>query len=282
MTTESNAELSLVKEEIRAAMNEDRVMIFLQPIYGTKKRRIVSAEVLTRIAREDGTYLMPDTFIPVAEEMGFIEELDTIIIKKACEFIKKYDITSLGLTHIEVNLSVRSGEKKSFVNTCRRVIKSCRIDPTLINFEITETAVLSRKAKLLSNMSQLISKGFNFSLDDFGCGESNLTYVIDMPVTIIKFDKNLIDSYSKSAKAQTVIKWMVDLAHEMGMKTVSEGVETEEMFSDMNEIGIDYIQGYYFSRPLPVGKFVAYVMAENGDAEEKDMEEGLSEVFIRT
>lgn len=260
---QSEAELRQLKEEIKGAIADDRVMIYLQPIFSNQQRRFISAEVLTRIKREDGSLLMPNIFIPAAEKTGVIRELEEKIIRKACEFIRDYDIKSIGMDYIEVNLSIKSGEKKDFAEKYKNIISEYDIDPSLINFEITETATLSEKRLLLENMNRLIEHGFKFSLDDFGSGESNLNYIIDMPITIIKFDKNLTDAYECNTKAEIVMKSTVQMAHDLGIKTISEGVETEEMFGKMKDIGIDFIQGYYFSRPLPIDEFVSFIRKHN-------------------
>lgn len=260
---QSEVELHRLKETIEKAIEDDRVVIYLQPIYSNRRKKFVSAEVLTRIINEDGSLLMPNIFIPAAEKTGVIKELEEVIIRKACEFIRDHDIRSMGLDYIEVNLSIKSGEKKDFAGKYKNIIASYHIDPSLINFEITETATLSEKRLLLDNMNQLIEHGFNFSLDDFGSGESNLNYIIDMPITIIKFDKNLTDAYECNTKAEIVMKATVQMAHDLGIKTVSEGVETEEMFGNLSAIGIDYIQGYYFSKPLPAEDFISFIRENN-------------------
>lgn len=252
-------EVLWIEDEIKKAITDDRIMIYLQPIYSNTKKRFVSAEVLARIKREDGSLLMPSTFIPIAEQSGLIRDLEDVIIRKTCEFIYKYDLRALGLDYVEVNLSVKNGEKTDFAKKCKTMIAEYRIDPSLVNFEITETAVLSEKSRLLENMNQMIEHGFRFSLDDFGSGESNLNYIIDMPITIIKFDKTLTDAYKCNDKAKAVIKSVICMAHDMGIKIVSEGVETEDTFCNMNDIGIDYIQGFYFSKPLPVLEFVSFI-----------------------
>lgn len=256
-------DLKVLEKEIKTAIAEDRVMIYLQPIYSNKAKRFTSAEVLTRIKRNDGSFIMPAFFIPAAEEIGIISELEDEIIKKTCQFLVENDIKELGMNCLEVNLSIKNGEQESFAKKYEELITSYGISPNLINFEITETASLSEKKKLLDNMNKLISSGFNFSLDDFGCGESNLNYIIDMPIMTIKFDRNMSLAYMENKKAETVMKSTVKMAHDLGLKTVSEGIEDEDMLKKMEEIGIDYIQGYYFSKPLPTEEFITFIKNNN-------------------
>jgi EAL domain-containing protein (putative c-di-GMP-specific phosphodiesterase class I) len=115
------------------------------------------------------------------------------------------------------------------------------------------------KKKILKNMEKLINAGINFSLDDFGTGRSNLDYFLEMPVQVIKFDYSFTQGYFKSEKAKLVIENMIELMHSMGMAIVSEGVETKEQFETMCGLGVEYIQGFYFSKPLPKDEFIAFL-----------------------
>ena len=254
------AEYESLKSKIEKAVNDDRITIFLQPIYSTKEKRIVSAEVLMRLINENGEVLPPYKFITAAEKSGLIIQLESIVFKKACEFIKTHDMDALGLKYLEINLSVKKGESKKLVKEYEEIVREYGIEHEKINLEITESASLNEKHSLLDNMSKFIEKGIKFSLDDFGSGESNLNYIIDMPVSIIKFDKDMTDAYFKSEKAKIVMDSAINMIHKLGLKTVVEGVETKEQFDAMLKIQTDYIQGYYFSKPLDVNDFVEYVL----------------------
>lgn len=133
-----------------------------------------------------------------------------------------------------------------------------------INLEITETGSIKARNILLRNMQRLIEYGVCFSLDDFGNGESNLNYIVDMPVEIIKFDRDMTQAYFNKEKAKFVMSAARNMIQEMGLHIVSEGVETREQFEHLAKIGIDYIQGYYFSKPLPAEEFLAFVRAQGG------------------
>lgn len=171
-----------------------------------------------------------------------------------------------GLIIIINNTKLKAKDSYVPVSRSKRLIRkpeSVReygIEHEKINLEITESASLNEKHSLLDNMSKFIEKGIKFSLDDFGSGESNLNYIIDMPVSIIKFDKDMTDAYFKSEKAKIVMDSAINMIHKLGLKTVVEGVETKEQFDAMLKIQTDYIQGYYFSKPLDVNDFVEYVL----------------------
>lgn len=254
-----------MEQEILSALKEDRVVIYLQPIYSNKAKRFVSGEVLTRIIKSDGSILSPGDFIPVAEQSKLINLLERRILEKTLQFLAENDIHKLGLKHIELNMSIKTGERDDFVDICNEILNQYKINPKTLNVEITETASISEKKNLLNNMRQLIDKGFQFSLDDFGSGYSNLNYVIDMPVSIIKFDLAMTKATECNDKAFIVMKNAVHMAHELQLTTIAEGVETKESLERMVNMGIDYIQGYYFSKPLPVDKFVTFLQEHNKD-----------------
>lgn len=250
-----------IRQSVLSALEENRVEVFYQPIYSTKKNRFVSAEALARIRNTDGTILQPGKFIPVAEETGLIEELGERIFEEVCEFLQKSNVERLGISYIEVNLSVIQCEKKDLAERYIKIMDRYKVKPWQINLEITESASVKTKEILLENMKKLINYGVTFSLDDFGIGQSNLDYVIEMPVSLMKLDMNMTQSYFRDLKAQYVVQAAIHMAHGMDLLLVAEGVETEEQLKGMRDENIDFIQGYYFSKPLPQQEFLSYLEA---------------------
>ena len=264
---EHNRQQDKIKTFITSAIKDDRVEIFLQPIYNVKEKRFTTAEALIRIRNTDGSIVRPDLFIPIAESSGLIIQLGEIVFKKVCRMIKEYDIKKLGLDYIEVNLSVRQCEKNDFAANYIDIMNIYGIDPGLINLEITETASIHTSATrniIVKNMEKLIKCGVKFALDDFGNGESNLNYIVDMPVSIVKFDKDMSNAYFQNKKAKFVMDAAMHMIHDMKLEIVAEGIETREQMEKIAEIGIEYIQGYYFSKPLPKDEFIQYIKTHNG------------------
>ena len=177
--------------------------------------------------------------------------------------MKSYRVEKLGIQKVELNLSVKQGENPIFVTRILELIEKNSIDPKLLNFEITETNSIQSKENVLSNMEKLKEHGISFSLDDFGAGSSNLNYIVDMPVEIVKLDKHLTEEYFNNPKAQAIVKTVVGMAHSMGLRIISEGIETAEQKAAMEELGIDYLQGYYFSYPLPEHEFLRFIQQFN-------------------
>lgn len=249
----------VIQQEIADALSENRVEVFLQPIYSNQNGHFTSAEALVRIRKKNGDLLSPGIFIPIAEDTGQILALGERVIEKVCDFLKNTNVLNLGIHYIEVNLSVIQCEKEDLAERLISIVEKYHINPKLINLEITETASISARTTLLENMKQLIKYGFSFSLDDFGKGESNLMYVVEMPVSIVKLDYDISKAFFSSPKAKHVVRAVVRMAHDMNLKLVAEGIETKEELERMCTEGIDYIQGYYYSKPLPMKDFLDFL-----------------------
>ena len=248
-----------LEQMIADALTEDRVEVFLQPIYSNADQDFTSAEALVRIREKDDSLIPPGTFIPVAEASGQILELGERIFEKVCEFLTSGEALTLGLKVVEVNLSVIQCERKDLAERLIEITEKYDISPSLINLEITETVSISARATLLANMKKLIEYGFRFSLDDFGKGESNLMYVVEMPVSVVKLDYDMTKAFFKSSKARLVVRAVVGMAHGMELKLVAEGIETKEELDAMCHEGIDYIQGFYYSKPLPLEEYLEFM-----------------------
>lgn len=248
-----------IERLLTAAMAEDRIEVFYQPIYSIPLGRVTGAEALVRIRDEQGRLVPPGLFIPIAENNGMILRLGKMIFEHVCLFIKAHPLEELGLTHIDVNLSVVQCSHADLAMDYMDIMRRYGIDPKQINLEITESASIDAKNLLLTNMDKLINFGVSFALDDFGTGQSNLNYIMDMPVEVAKFDREMTQAYFANEKAKQIMTAAVRMIHDMGLKIVSEGVETAEEYQAIVALGIEYIQGYYFSKPLPEEEFLAYL-----------------------
>ncbi|MGM9632070.1 MAG: EAL domain-containing protein [Eubacteriales bacterium] len=249
----------VIEQQITEALLENRVEVFLQPIYCNSENKFTSAEALVRIRQKDGTLLSPALFIPVAESTGQILEIGEKVFEEVCKFLSNTALTDLGVHCIEINLSVVQCEEKNLAERLISIIEKYKVNPKMINLEITETGSVRTQKILLENMRKLREYGFEFSLDDFGKGESNLMYLVEMPVSIVKLDYDMTKSYFNSAKAEQVVKTVFSMAHSMDMKVVVEGVETAAEADTMTSEGADYIQGYHYSKPLPLIEYLQFM-----------------------
>ncbi len=248
---------------IDEAIDENRVEVFYQPIFSVDAKRFSSAEALVRIRDKEGNIVPPAVFIPAAEKNGKIITLGNIIFEKVCHFISEKNIEELGVDYIEVNLSPVQCSDERLANNYISLIKQYNVNPKQINLEITESATFRRKETVLRNIAKLMDHEISFSLDDFGTGHSNLNYIVDMPVNIVKFDRGMMEAFFVDDKANYVLKSATQMIHGLGLKIVSEGIETKEQFDAIRDMGISYIQGFYFSKPLPEDEFCEFVKQKN-------------------
>ena len=247
------------EELLMNAMSEDRVEVFFQPIYSTKKKKFISAEALVRIRGEKGNIIPPCEFIDVAEKSGLIVKLGEMVFEKVCQFIKYHDPAKLGIEYLEVNLSVIQCKYDNLSEVFINIMQKYDVPAGFINLEITETGNVNEKNLLMQNMEDLLRYGNSFSLDDFGTGQSNLNYIAEMPVSIVKFDREMIQSYFSSEKAKKVMEAAITMIKGMELSIVAEGIETKEQLDIITGLGVDFIQGYYFSKPIPVDEFLRYI-----------------------
>lgn len=258
-------EVQRIEKMVNDAIENNRIEVYYQPIYSTEKHIFTSAEALVRIRDDKGKIIPPATFIEIAELNGTILKLGEIIFDNVCTFIETSDVLQYGLEYIEVNLSVVQCEHEDLAKEFIEIMRKHNISGETINLEITETATLASKKKLIANMIALRNYGVGFSLDDFGTGQSNLNYIVDMPVDIVKFDKEMTTAYFESTKAKYVMDAAMHMIHGMKLDIVSEGVETAEQLDTMEELGIQYIQGYYFSKPLSQNEYLEFIHKNNKD-----------------
>ncbi len=259
----------VIKEEkhitalIENALANGGLEVYYQPIYSTKERRFTAAEALVRLRDENGEIVPPGRFIGVAEHNGMILRIGEEVFKQVCRFISTNDLESMGLHYIEVNLSVIQCGYEPLAEDYIRIMRENNVSPDSINLEITESASLETKSVLLRNMRRLLDFGVSFSLDDFGTGQSNLNYIIDMPVAIVKFDKDMTSAYFENSRAKYIMNAAMNMIHGMNLDIVSEGVESEEQLRTLEKLNISYIQGYYFSKPLPSREFLRFIAQRN-------------------
>lgn len=244
---------------LESAIENEAVEVFYQPIYSIEKGRFVTAEALVRIRDENGEIIRPGVFIDIAEKNGMIIKLGEMVFEKVCRFISSPVFGKLGLERIEVNLSVTQCSHSSLAADYVLIMNKYKVDPSRINLEITETASAGAKKVLFKNMNILKDYGIEFALDDFGTGHSNLNYITEMPLDIIKFDMGMTQAYFENEKARYVMDAAINMARGMNLSIVFEGVETQEQYNEAERIGIDFIQGYYFARPMPEQDFCDFL-----------------------
>ncbi|MBR4718748.1 MAG: EAL domain-containing protein [Lachnospiraceae bacterium] len=247
-----------IDEIIKRGVKDSRFRMFYQPIYSVKEDRFVSAEALIRLWDDEYGYVSPALFIPAAEDSGAIHDIGDFVLEDVCRFIHRTEFLESGLKYIEINLSVAQCIETDLVDKIRSLISKYNVRTSQINLEITETAVDYDPEITDRNISGLHNMGFKFSLDDYGTGYSNIKRVVSLPLDIVKFDKSFVDEMD-DPKMWAAIVNTVDMLKKMNKKILVEGVEDERILKRFIELGCDYIQGFYFSKPLSQSDFVSFV-----------------------
>lgn len=253
----------LIIKEIDDALNDDRLEAFFQPIYCVNKDSFVAAEALARIRRPDGSLLPPSVFIPISEKTGQVKRIGDRMFEKTVQLIRDRGLKDLGVDFIDVNLSVLQCEDETMAQRYLAIMREANVDPHMFCFEITESAMIVDRKTILTNLNALLSAGSTCSLDDFGNGESNLNYVVDMPISLIKADRHMVTRYRSNHRVTLIMDSMIHMAKGLSLKIVAEGVETKDELDAMKALAIDYIQGYYFSKPLPADDYVSFLTRKN-------------------
>jgi len=254
-----------IRDQIVWAITNDGIEVYYQPIFNVTKGSFTSAEALVRIRDSENNQIMPDRFIHIAEENGLIVPVGKEVFRQVCAFLAKGEVQKLGIEYIEVNLSMVQFDENEPAGFIQEMMDEYEIDPTWINLEITETADPEARQMVLRNMEILNERGVRFSLDDFGTGRSNLDYFVAMPVDIVKFDYKFTHWYFESGKARYVVESIFGIVDKMGLPTVMEGVETKEELDAMIELGATYVQGFYFSKPIPEVEFIEFLRSKAND-----------------
>ena len=255
-----------VERLIQRAVDEDGFYVVYQPIINTKTNRCESAEALVRLKdTKSFGFISPEVFIPVAERRGLISMIGDQVFSKVCQFIKDNEVEKLGLKYIEVNLSGIQIADPSLPFRLHQTVKSYDLDPKMINLEVTETALVRSGKVALDNMEKLKSFGYKFSMDDFGTGYSNLSQVAAVKYDLVKMDKSLIwpAFEPNNEQARTIMIACIKMFHTLGISVVAEGVETSEQAEVLAANGVEFLQGYHYSKPVKEDKFLEFVQEFN-------------------
>ncbi len=246
---------------IDRALKYKEFEVYYQPLYSVKEQRVNSAEALLRLNDEKYGWINPELIVSVAEKNGTIHQLGKLIYEDVCRFVSSEAFDKLGLDHVEVNLSVEQFKDRKLCDKLVRLINNYHVDPAKINFEITETAMTDAWDEVAQQINALKDCGFGLSLDDFGQKNSDLRRLSSLLLGIVKFDMEIVSEMT-TEKGMVVLEAMAAMLRNLDIQIVAEGVETREMAEAMIQIGCDYLQGYYFSKPVPQHEFVEYVIKE--------------------
>ncbi len=242
---------------IERALANHGFHVYYQPIYSIEKKRFVSAEALLRLIDEKEGFISPEIFIPAAEKSGAIHKIGDYVLTEVFQFIASSEYKKLGLEYIEINLSVSQCMHHGLADSILESMSRYGVSSNQVNLEITESAASYNQSVMSDNLEQLSAAGLTFSLDDYGTGYSNMYRIAALPLKIVKLDKTFVNN--QNSKMWTILQNTVRMIKELNMEIVVEGIETEEMVKKFSDLKCDFIQGYFFSKPIPQREFVEFI-----------------------
>jgi len=258
-TNDYYQKLRNIDQILEEALTQKKFQVYYQPIYSIKEKKFNSAEALLRLKDEKYGFISPDFFIPAAEQSGLIFKITDYVLDEVCKFISSDEFKELGIDYIEVNLSAAECMQNNLTGRILAILDKNKVDCSKINIEITETALTRSEEQLINNVEKLYSAGIKLSLDDFGSGYSNLQRLTFIPLEIVKFDKSFITNIKDQATKNIMFSNIGKMIHDMNIHFLVEGVETLEALKYFESINCDYVQGYYFSKPIPKTAFIEFI-----------------------
>lgn len=256
--------LADLESELRRALRRDELELHYQPRLCLISGRIVGLEALVRWRHRERGLLPPSEFVPLAEQSGLIVPLGYWVISRALRDMQALSVFGMPPLHMAINLSFRQFQDNQLLATLSRLIADRGIDAQWLEFELTETAVMRRSDLVKHTMDALGRLGVRFSLDDFGTGFSSFVHLNSLPIALLKIDKSFVGEMEHREENRKLVHAMINLAHNLSLEVVAEGVETAEQLALLRSFGCDQVQGYLISRPLPMTELLEFLTFDQG------------------
>ncbi|MCR4735519.1 MAG: EAL domain-containing protein [Treponema sp.] len=241
------------------ALENNEFQLWFQPQFDASTKELKGAEALCRWLRPDGSLIPPSFFIPIAEKNGFIIFLDTAIWRMAFAAVKRWIDAGIKTVPVSVNISRETLSSDSFFYTINRLKDEFQIPQDSIHFEITESAYIDEQGKFLERIEKIKSLGFKIAMDDFGSGYSSLNSLKNIDIDYLKLDMGFLDTNQNENRARCIISSVINMAKQLNVITIAEGVETYSQADFLQKEGCDLIQGFFYSKPLPEHRFIELI-----------------------
>ena len=254
----SNAERLSLMSELRQAVEQDQLMLYYQPKVDLVSRSVRYVEALVRWDHPKRGFVPPDQFIPFSEKTGYIKTISQWVAEHAIRQCAIWLANGIELA-ISINVSARELIQSSLPDTFAQLLKKYDVAPQWIWIEITESAIMDDPNHAIETLDRLHALGIRLAIDDFGTGYSSLAYLKRMPVDELKIDKSFVMGMARDKEDETIVRSTIDLAHNMGLKVVAEGVESAEILERLAKLHCDRVQGFHLGRPLPPKQLEAWL-----------------------
>lgn len=250
-----------ITDSMEAALAQNQFQIYMQPKYRIVDENLIGAEALVRWNHPEWGVQSPAEFIPLFERNGFITKLDQYVWDKVCASLRDWDDRGYYPISVSVNVSRADIYNADLSEILVNIVKKHGISPSRLHLEITESAYTENPRQIIDTVAHLRELGFVIEMDDFGSGYSSLNMLNDLPIDVLKLDMKFIQSETAKPNSQGILRFIISLARWMKLSVTAEGVETKEQLNRLSEIGCDYVQGYFFARPMPQEDFEVILRA---------------------
>jgi len=258
LNTDANR-LILLDSEIRKAIENREFVLYFQPKVDVKLNKIIGFEALVRWNSEKLGFVSPAEFIPYAEETGLIIPITEILIDEACGELMKLRQAGYSKLPISINIASIHFQQPNFFESIQKILERNNTSAHNFEIEVTERTIMNNDEETVSKLVRLKEIGFKLSIDDFGTGYSSLGYLVRFPVDYLKIDKSFIQHIVLQSDKQAIVDAIIQLAHRLNMQVIAEGVESEQQVNQLSRMGCDFIQGYYYSKPVPMEELIKFL-----------------------
>ncbi len=269
-----------ITHEMQQALDNEEFLVYFQPKYNTQTKTPYGAEALVRWKHPDKGMISPGLFIPVFEQNGFVGKLDYYIWEKVCMYIRKWIDMGIHPAPVSVNMSRAEITNPQLVEMLTGLTRKYDIPTSLLNLELTESAYMDNPDAINNVIFKLHEAGFIILMDDFGSGYSSLNTLKDIEVDILKIDMKFLSLDEENVKSKKILASVICMARWIGLPVVTEGVETEEQYNFLQSIGCEYIQGYYFAKPMPVSDYEKLIIENKPIEAETNLKDVDSEFLL--
>ena len=240
-----------IERRLRVALENNQIITYLQPQFDLN-HVLCGFEALARLQDEDGNFISPAEFVPVAEKAGLIDKVDNSVLTQAADFLSKVNADGKNSLKISNNISVRHLMKNDFIEEIKGLLEKSGVNTRDFKIEITESIMIDSDEKALSRIEEIKKMGMQVAIDDFGTGYSSLSYLQKFPADMLKIDKSFIDVMNDNDASKKYVASIISIGHILNLEVISEGVESLEQVETLKAIGCDYIQGYVWGKPVPI------------------------------
>lgn len=267
MNVDAKERLEL-ESDIRKAFKNNEFIVFYQPVMNINTKKIVGAEALVRWQHPVNGLMFPDSFIPLIEELGFINQLGDYVLRQSCKSFQSWIHKGYTISQIAVNFSALQFNQSNVFDSVAIILDELKFPPKYLTIEITETALMNADPSLINTLKRLKSKGISISLDDFGTGYSSLKYLSNLPIDILKIDRTFTSDITLLGDSKGIVTAIIAMAKSLNLEIITEGVEELEQLNFLSENQVDLVQGFYFSKAITSNEFEGFLLNSKSEVTE--------------